>query len=556
MPMAIRAALADLRTLASDAAIRRGAVIAGMALLERMLTPVIALTLVQRDLRDKVAVTLVFGTVFTARSFLQRVLAARSEGELMERTAVSVLEGDVVRAAVLPDQDVSVQAGQGVHLTSQVLTVTLPTLCADLLACGLLGVAVALREPPRLAGLAAIVTLAAAAALFLSRRAVARSVDDAWRIQERVFDAFAQVLDGRLEIVASGRRREFIDRMREATSAWSAAGARVAGATVLTGRLVLVAVAGLVAGALLASAQLRGSLWATGTDLAFFASVTPAFVGVAQGVHALARDARWVDFVANVLRHGAHSPDGGTRSPPALPAHAVFDAVSFRYGDPERGAEALSAVDFGWTGGEILALSGPNGSGKSTCLRMLLRLMRPSAGTIRVGDVPLGDLEVDGWRTRAAFLPQRPYLPPRADVRSAVGWPLTGVPDEQIIEVLERVNLLDVLRRASADPLAVRVDSLSIGERQRVALARLLCREASLFLLDEPDANLDRAGIALVAELLRELSKRGMVAFAAHTPELLGVADRVVVLAQGRVQTVAHLARARSEPGQLGLGRT
>src|SRR5579864_3667585 len=106
MPMRPRAAFADLRSLASGATTRRGGVIAAIALVERMLTPVPALTLVQRGLGDKVAVTLLFGAVFTARSFLQRVLAARNEGELLERTAASVLQGDVLRAAVLSDHDV------------------------------------------------------------------------------------------------------------------------------------------------------------------------------------------------------------------------------------------------------------------------------------------------------------------------------------------------------------------------------------------------------------------------------------------------------------------
>jgi ABC-type transport system involved in cytochrome bd biosynthesis fused ATPase/permease subunit len=543
MSMGLPAARADLRTLASGATIRRAIAIAGVAFFERMLTPVIALTLVQRGLRDKVAVTLLFGAVFTARSLLQRVLLARNEGDLLERTAASVLDGEVLSAGILPDQDVSVQAAQGVHVASRLLTLTLPNLCADLLACCCLGVGVALLEPPRLAVLAAAVTVAAAAALFVSRRVVARTVDVARREQERVYDAFTQVLDGRLEIVASGRRRAFMDHVREAASTWSAAGARIAGATVLTGRLTLVAVAAVVAGAVLASARLRGSLEATGADLALFASVTPAFVGVAQGVHGLAVDARWTHLLARVLRRGVLAPTGGMRSPPPLPAPAVFDAVSFRYGDPAIGGEALSAVAFGWTGREILGLSGPNGSGKSTCLRMLLRLAKPSAGAIRVSDVSLADLEADGWRARVAFLPQRPYLAPRADVRSAVSWPLSGVRDQQIIEAVDLVGLLDILRRAGADPLAVRVDSLSIGERQRVALARLLCRDASLFLLDEPDANLDRAGVVLVAELLRLLARRGMVAFAAHTPELLAVADRVVVLARGRVQTVGELDR-------------
>jgi ABC-type transport system involved in cytochrome bd biosynthesis fused ATPase/permease subunit len=91
------------------------------------------------------------------------------------------------------------------------------------------------------------------------------------------------------------------------------------------------------------------------------------------------------------------------------------------------------------------------------------------------------------------------------------------------------------LEAAAQDPLDVLVDTLSAGQRQRVALARFLCRDASLFVLDEPDANLDRAGVTLVAELLLELKTRGIVVFAAHAEELLRVADTVVALDGGRV---------------------
>jgi ABC-type transport system involved in cytochrome bd biosynthesis fused ATPase/permease subunit len=104
-----------------------------------------------------------------------------------------------------------------------------------------------------------------------------------------------------------------------------------------------------------------------------------------------------------------------------------------------------------------------------------------------------------------------------------------------MVAALERVAVLPALLRAGSDPLAVPVDTLSIGQRQRIALARALCRDASLYLLDEPDANLDRAGILLVAEMVRELAKAHWVILAAHTPELLEVADRVIVLDGGEV---------------------
>ena len=473
--------------------------------------------------------------MFTVRGLVQRIFLARNEADLFERAAASVLAGDVLRADVLADEGVRLEVPHAVHLTSVLFSQTLANGLGDVVACAVLAVVVACLEPPRLVAVAAVLMVAAAAALLVSRRSVGIAVERAWKVQQRVYDAFVDVLEGRLEIVASGRRGAFLGDLGERTRAWSAAGVRVAGSTVLSGRLALTGVAALVAAALFASGRLNGSLAVSLTDVALFASVTPAFAGVAQAVHVLARDERWVHLLAGVVRSAAPAGTGGVRPPPALPAPVAFERVSFRYEGAAHPRPALTEIDLAWNGRDVLALSGANGSGKSTCLRLLLALAPPASGSVLVGGVSLGDLDPDAWRARVAFLPQRPYLPPRADVRTAVRWPLSAASDERILQGLERVGLLRVLRRGGGDPLAVRVDSLSVGERQRVALARLICRDAGLFLLDEPDANLDRAGIALVAELLRELAGRAMVAFAAHTPELLAVADRVVVLETGRV---------------------
>jgi ABC-type transport system involved in cytochrome bd biosynthesis fused ATPase/permease subunit len=88
------------------------------------------------------------------------------------------------------------------------------------------------------------------------------------------------------------------------------------------------------------------------------------------------------------------------------------------------------------------------------------------------------------------------------------------------------------LRQAAGNssPLDVRVDALSIGERQRVALARILLRDAPIVLLDEPDANLDAAGVDLVRTVVRELAQSRTVAVAAHTESLTAAADVVLRL--------------------------
>jgi ABC-type multidrug transport system fused ATPase/permease subunit len=533
--------------------------LASAAALQRVLAPALAWTLVERSVREKLAATVLFGGLFTFRTLLQRVATARTQSELVERTASSILSGDVLRADVLPDQDVHLEAAHGVFRSAQALSQTLPNASGDLTACVLLVGVIATLEPARVVAFGALVASLAVGVLFASRRAVARDVQTTWKLQERVYEAFTDTVQGRLEIVASGRRDGFMAELGGRARAWAAGGARVARSTVLSGRLALIAVVGLVGAALLASGQLHGSLAVSLTDAALCASVTPAFVGVAQGVSGLVGDQRWLRLLARIVGAGAPRGRPGELAPPPLPAPVVFDRVSFRYEVPGAGRDAgrgpeargLSEVSFDWNGCDVLALAGANGSGKSTCLRMLVALARPLGGSVHVGGVALASLDSDVWRSCVAFLPQRPYLPPRGSLRAAVAWPLSGASDDRILRSLDRVGLLALLLRQEKEPLEVRVDSLSVGERQRVALARLLCADASLFLLDEPDANLDRAGIALVAGLIRELGGRAMVAFAAHTPELLEVADRVVVLSGGRVVEPGRVhSAARAQEGQ------
>jgi ABC-type transport system involved in cytochrome bd biosynthesis fused ATPase/permease subunit len=165
---------------------------------------------------------------------------------------------------------------------------------------------------------------------------------------------------------------------------------------------------------------------------------------------------------------------------------------------------------------------------------------------VTVEGVDVAELEGEAWRQRVAFMPQRPWFAPRKTVADALRSAAPDAPVSKQREALGRVAVLDALtRRTDGDPLSIPVDTLSAGERQRLALARVLCRDADVILLDEPDANLDAAGIALVGELIHELAKDKMVAFAAHTPELLQVADHVVVFDRGRV-----IDERRSRAGQ------
>jgi ABC-type multidrug transport system fused ATPase/permease subunit len=529
--MRIFAPLGPARTLATGRILRRGVLLGTLALAERILTAATAWVLFGQSIAVKVAVSVALGAVFTSRTFLRQALSPRTEAELLDRVIGCVLRGDLLRISVLPDEDAQADLGQGVYLSAQQLSDVLPCLGADIVSIALLSVAVASVEPGQLVvGATALAGLGAVGLMFSYGR-LHRAVRGSWDLRDRVIDKMVDALGGRLEIVASGECSAFVAGVHERARAWGTASLRAAAASTLSGRVPLAVVASAVAVMVAVDSRWMDSLHATLGDVALLASVTPAFAGVAQGLVALVQTEPMTRVVSQVVLDA--QPKRAGKAPPPSHSPIVFDAVSFRYEGAD--TDALGEISLAWRDERVIALSGANGSGKSTCLRLLLALGRPTGGAIRVCGADLAELDADAWRKRIAFLPQRPYLPMRTDVRAAVRLLAREASDERIVNALGRVGMLETLRRIRPDPLAVSVDALSVGQRQRLALARMLCRDALIFVLDEPDANLDRAGIELVANLIRELAIGHTVILAAHTPELLRLANRVVVLDNGRV---------------------
>ncbi|MCA9588962.1 MAG: ATP-binding cassette domain-containing protein, partial [Myxococcales bacterium] len=161
-----------------------------------------------------------------------------------------------------------------------------------------------------------------------------------------------------------------------------------------------------------------------------------------------------------------------------------------------------------------------NGAGKSTLLRTLLGLVDVTSGAVTIGGEALDPAQASRLRARAAYLPQEPWLGDQCSVRQAFQWLERDASDDAITAALARVGLLEALR-AKGEALDVRVSELSAGQRQRVALARVLMRDADVLLLDEPDTNLDARGVELVAELLLARAETSRVAVAAHSPRLI-----------------------------------
>jgi len=223
----------------------------------------------------------------------------------------------------------------------------------------------------------------------------------------------------------------------------------------------------------------------------------------------------------------------------------VRDLVK-RYGE----IVAVDGVSLTVERGEVFGYLGPNGAGKTTSLRMMLGLIRPSAGSVRLfGRDPL--LGVGALKGVAGFVEAPrfyPYLPGRANLELLAGLDRMGIGKTRIDEVLDIVELLD---RAKD-----KVGGYSHGMRQRLGIAAALLRDPRLLLLDEPATGLDPAGMRDMRRLIRRLADGGItVMLSSHLlNEVEELCNRVAIVRSGRIVyegTLVNLKRTASGTWRL-----
>ena len=213
---------------------------------------------------------------------------------------------------------------------------------------------------------------------------------------------------------------------------------------------------------------------------------------------------------------------------PAPSGAIAFEDVVVRY----RGSDAvrISAVV---EPGSVVALTGPSGSGKSTALNVLLGFASCDSGRVTVGGIDLAAVDLVSWRSAIAWVPQRPYLF-AGTIRANIALGPPGIPGiSEVVRAARDAGAHDfivALPRGYDTVLGDDGAGLSAGQRQRIALARAFLRDAPFVLLDEPTANLDAATAASVTTAIARLAAGRTVLMAAHRPELIALADRVVDL--------------------------
>jgi ABC-type multidrug transport system fused ATPase/permease subunit len=289
---------------------------------------------------------------------------------------------------------------------------------------------------------------------------------------------------------------------------------------VLAGRLTI--------GELIAASALAALLFTPITRLSELATL------VQQASASMTRLSEILDHPLPLTRAGFWSPASVIAPAKPLGGDVEFDNVSFQY---LPGRPVLQDVSLRIQPGWKVAVVGPTGSGKTTLMNLLLRFYEPIAGEIRLDGERLSDLPLAALRELTGVVPQDPVI-----FRGTLGDNIrygTPTASDDVVASAAQVALVDTIAQRLPRGYETLVGEgghpLSQGERQRIAIARLFCKNPSLVVLDEATSSLDRASEILVQRALDNLLAGRTTFVIAHRLETVLTADQIVVMDQGRI---------------------
>lgn len=218
-----------------------------------------------------------------------------------------------------------------------------------------------------------------------------------------------------------------------------------------------------------------------------------------------------------------------------------------RFGDKM----AVDNVNLLVQSGEIFGFLGPNGAGKTTTIKMIVGLLQPTSGSVRVAG---HDVQADPLAAKAAsgFVPDEPNLYAKLSARELLRFvaELYDVPPAQVDRRIEELlRLFDL--SAAGDDL---IDSYSHGMRQKASLAAALVHDPRVLVLDEPTVGLDPKSARLIKDMLRQLAQRGAAVFlSTHILEIAErMCDRIGIINRGALVAVGTMTELRA----MGQGQT
>lgn len=198
------------------------------------------------------------------------------------------------------------------------------------------------------------------------------------------------------------------------------------------------------------------------------------------------------------------------------------------------GCQLLGPISFRVCAGQHLAIVGPSGAGKTSLLQALLGFL-PYQGSLKIGGIELQQLDLVSWRQKLAWLGQEPQLF-HGSIRDNICLNGNDLTDEQVLQLLKQAHIADWVESLTQGlnyQLTEQTQGLSVGQAQRIALARAFAQQASCYVLDEPTASLDSISEQLVLQSLAVATADKTCVMVTHRLDQLQQIEQIIVLDKG-----------------------
>lgn len=282
-----------------------------------------------------------------------------------------------------------------------------------------------------------------------------------------------------------------------------------------------------------------------GFNLAAFAAtlylIQKIFIYLQSGQGAIHSVSELLPYAANVVSFKRDLVDNieiepKEHKPFKFDTSLQFDNVEFSYG--QGSGTVLKNVSFALKKGETIGLIGPSGAGKTSVADLFLRLFKPTAGVITLDGVSIHDIDLREWRAHIGYVSQDIFLV-NETIRRNIQFYEDALSQEDIERAAKQAHIYDFITSLPEGFDTIVGDKgvmLSVGQRQRIALARVLARRPEILVLDEATSALDNESELLVQKAINELHGSVTVFIIAHRLSTIMNVDKLLVLREGKIE--------------------